>query len=321
MNKEKIKVSVIVPVYNVEKHIEKCIKTLINQKFKNYEIIIVNDGSPDNSQEIIDIYYKMYPNLIVPIKKKNGGLSSARNLGIEKSKGEYIMFVDSDDYVTDDYISALYNEAIKTKSDIVVGDFYIKSGNKETVFNGVDLNMSDDLLKNALISMPAVWNKIYKKDVFTANNIRFPQGLYYEDLATTPKLFIQTKKISYLKKPVYYYVEHSSSIMNQSKYSKKMDDIFSVFEILYNDNNIKSMYMDELEFLYIKFLLHDASYRYIFFKEGKESLKRIFLEMKNKFPNWSKNKYYIKMDFKYKIICNLLYLKQYWIVKLISGER
>ena len=313
-----IRVSVIVPVYNVEKYIDKCIKSLLRQNFDGYEIIIINDGSPDDSQLIIDKYYKRYPNIIVPIIKENGGLSSARNYGIKKAKGAYILFVDSDDYVYDNYIKDLYDEILKTDSDIVIGDYCLKSGESECILDGVELRMNDDLLKCAIVSMPAAWNKIYKKSIFVDNHISYPEKLYYEDLATTPLLLANSKKISYLHKPIYYYVNHEVSIMNQKKYNKKMDDIFLVFEILFNDKIMRTKHIDELEFLYIRFLLHDASYRYIKFKEGKISLKRITSIMKNKFPHWRKNKYYNKMGIKYKIICNLLYFKCYWIIKIIS---
>ena len=117
-----IKVSVIVPVYNVEKFIGKCLDSLVNQTLKDIEIIVVNDGTKDNSQEIIDKYVKKYPDKVKSFIKENGGLSSARNFGIEKAKGEYISFVDSDDWLNDDALEKMYNKAKKDKSDIVICD-------------------------------------------------------------------------------------------------------------------------------------------------------------------------------------------------------
>ena len=117
-----MKVSVIVPVYNVEKYLRKCLASLVNQDFEDYEIIIVNDGSPDNSQEIIDEYTKKYK-FIRSFTKENGGLSSARNYGIDKARGDYIAFVDSDDYVDVAFLKELYEAITKDGSDIAVCEF------------------------------------------------------------------------------------------------------------------------------------------------------------------------------------------------------
>ncbi len=119
-----IKVSVIVPIYNVEQYLPRCIESLLNQTLDNYEIILVNDGSPDQSQKIIDQYQKMYPDKIVGLIKENGGLSDARNYGIPYAKGEYISFLDSDDYVDCTFLEKMYNKAIETQSQIVVCGYY-----------------------------------------------------------------------------------------------------------------------------------------------------------------------------------------------------
>ena len=114
------KISVIVPVYNVEELLPKCLDSLVNQTFDDYEVIVVNDGSPDNSQKIIDDYYKKYPNIIKPLKKENGGLSSARNYGLKYATGEYVLYVDSDDYVSSDILEKMYSLGMRDNSDIVV---------------------------------------------------------------------------------------------------------------------------------------------------------------------------------------------------------
>ena len=118
------KVSIVVPVYNVEKYLNRCLNSLVNQDYKNIEIIIVNDGSPDNSQMIIDKYKKEYSNVIKAFKKKNEGLSEARNFGLKKATGDYIAFIDSDDYVETNMISEMIKCASKNNSDIVVCDIF-----------------------------------------------------------------------------------------------------------------------------------------------------------------------------------------------------
>ena len=123
-----IKYSIIVPVYNVEKYLGKCLNSLVNQKNDNYEIIIVNDGSTDNSQKIIDVYEKKYPKLIKSFEKENGGLSSARNYGIDNSNGKYLLFVDSDDYVSDNYLEVLDDSVNINNPDILVFNYNVVNG-------------------------------------------------------------------------------------------------------------------------------------------------------------------------------------------------
>ena len=119
------KISVIVPVYNVEDLLPKCLDSLVNQTFDDYEVIVVNDGSPDNSQDIIDEYQKKYSNIIKPLKKENGGLSSARNYGLKYAQGEFVLYVDSDDWVSNDMLEKMYMTAVRDNSDIVVCRSYM----------------------------------------------------------------------------------------------------------------------------------------------------------------------------------------------------
>ena len=144
------KISVIVPVYNVEDYLRKCLDSLVNQDFKDYEIIVVNDGSPDNSWDIILEYEEKYSKIIRAFKKENGGLSSARNFGLEKAKGKYVCFIDSDDYVSLDFLSKLYNKAIEEDADIVASDFEMFNEKVIGIIPGMDI-YSDDIIKNFIL--------------------------------------------------------------------------------------------------------------------------------------------------------------------------
>ena len=159
------KISVIIPVYNVEKYLSKCLDSVVNQTLKDIEIIVVNDGSPDNSQKIIDDYTKKYKN-IKSFVKKNGGLSDARNFGIKKASGKYIAFLDSDDYVTEDMYEKMYKKAISHNFDIVVCDLnYVYDDRIVKAYS----NIKDDTtnIKNVMINIyPAAWNKIFKRELF-----------------------------------------------------------------------------------------------------------------------------------------------------------
>ena len=222
-------ISIVVPVYNVEDYLERCVNSLIDQTYKNIEIILIDDGSTDNSSRICDILKKSDSRIIV-LHKKNGGLSSARNEGIARASGDFISFVDSDDYVSEDYVETLYNLIIKNNSDISVciwkeayddGTFksiyrvkkYIELSNNNYI-------MLEHMLYQKLFDTSAC-AKLYKLSLF--DNIRYPVGMLYEDLATTYKLFLKAKSISYSNKEIYYYYRRKNSITLSSFKEKDMD--------------------------------------------------------------------------------------------------
>lgn len=313
------KVSVIIPVWNVEQYLKKCLDSLVNQTFKNIEIIIINDGSPDNSQSIIDEYKKKYPDLIVPYIKDNGGQASARNMGLKKAKGEYITFVDSDDWVDTEMIEKMYNKAISTNSDIVVCNAYSVIDDK---IDNLEIFKSNDLdsHKRYIINCPgACWGQLIKKDIIINNDLYFLEHHFYEDIAVMPALCLYAKKISYLNENLYYYLIRTGSTMKQTKYSASLEDIFDSLDYLSNifiKNNVYEKYYAELEYTYIEHLLHAASLRFFQF-EKYDQLDKVISIMNNRFPKWKSNVYYKKQSLKYKIVCNLFYNKKYKFLKRI----
>ena len=315
---ESVKVSIIVPVYNVEEYLDKCLNSLVNQTLKDIEIIVVNDGTKDNSQDIIDRYVSKYPKLVKSYIKENGGLSSARNYGLKFASGEYIAFVDSDDYVELDMYEKMYNKAKKENLDIVVCDT-INFYDDRMVYLKSNLNYSNDVIKNYIISPPMAPIRLYKRNIF--NNQEFEEGIYYEDLNFTPSLVNITKNIGFIDNTYYYYRQRNDSIMHQTKFNSKLLDVFKVL-----DNNYKKLYKEypvEVEYLYITHLLRTASLRFLDYDKSRENLLKINSTMKEKFPNWRKNIYYKKSSKKLKLICILSYNKLYFLLKLVKkiGEK
>ena len=308
------KVSIIVPVYNTEKYLDKCLNSLVNQTLKDIEIIVVNDESPDNSQKIIDKYNKKYKNIKSYIKK-NGGLSDARNFGIKKATCEYIVFIDSDDYVDITLIEKLYNHAIDNKLDIVVCNsaMVYEDSDKQITLES-NLGYSNDNVKNYLISRPAAWNKIFKKELF--DDISFKKGIYYEDLELTPKLVKNTKKIGFISDTLYFYLQRGNSIMHQSEFNEKLLDIFKVLES--NKKELLNEYPEEIEYMHITHLLRTATLRFLDYEDTYKYLDKINNIMKNDFPNWKENIYFKKSSWKLRLLCKLAYKKQYSILKLIK---
>lgn len=239
---EKELITIIIPVYNVEKYIHKCIDSVINQTYKNLEIILVDDGSPDNCGEICDEYAKEDKRIKV-IHKENGGLSDARNTGIDIAKGKYICFIDSDDYVEKEYIEILHTAIKKDRTDMAVSSHKViyKNGTILEKATGEESILEPkEVLKRILyddgIDLSA-WAKLYKIELFTG--VRYPKGQLFEDAATTYKLIDKCEKISIVSKPTYNYIIRSNSITNINFSEKKMDLIKSTEEMC---NYIKDKY-------------------------------------------------------------------------------
>lgn len=226
-------ISVIIPVYKVENYLDKCVKSVVNQTYKNLEIILVDDGSPDNCPKMCDKWDKK-DNRIKVIHKKNGGLSDARNKGIDIAKGDYITFIDSDDYVENNYVEFLYKNLVYNNADISMGKHYIKYPNKtintgsgkEYILNSHDC--FDKLLYGEDFDVSA-WAKLYKAELF--KNIRYPKNRIFEDSATTYKLIDKANMVVLNSEPIYNYIIREDSITTNSFNEKKMELITSTKEM------------------------------------------------------------------------------------------
>lgn len=309
------KVSIIVPAYNAEQYIINCLDSLVNQTYKDIEIIIINDGSTDNTLNIIKDYEKKYKKIIKIIDQKNAGQGAARNRGIKEASGEYVTFVDSDDYVKFEMIEKLYNNLKENNSDVSVGNIIKKYEDKEILFNNFKI-MDNDNVNNLIISHPGPVARLYKKSLFIDNNIYFLENLIYEDLGTIPLLGLYANNVSYINDYLYYYVIREGSTMNQIGYSEKLENIFDVMSHLEKKFNGKKK--KELEYLYIEHLLRSACLRFSKFNEGKEKILYIKKIIKKKYPNWRKNKYYKNSSIKFKILCNLNISMNRKIIYLLS---
>lgn len=237
----KPKISVIIPVYNVEEYIEKCICSLIAQTIKEIEFLVINDGSTDNS---INLIKSFQDSRIRIINQKNSGLSEARNTGIKKARGRYVLFLDGDDYLIDDEsILNMYNIAEKYKVDVLVGNAVkiYDDGKYEEFYRDsqifIERSMSSiEFLKTFILkdSMQIpVWMNLYRKDFLVNNNLYFKKGILHEDELFTPQVFLKAKNIGIYPKSFYGYIQRSGSIMSSSKNkSKKIQDMFYILHEL-----------------------------------------------------------------------------------------
>ncbi|TDL61521.1 glycosyltransferase [Rhodococcus qingshengii] len=270
-----MKISVIIPVYNVEKYLTRCIESVINQSYKDIEIVLINDGSPDSSGDICD-YYASNDSRIRVIHKKNEGVSQARNSGLEVINGEYIFFLDSDDYIEEDAISKFSKRAKETAADIIIGNYKIINENNEiTVCDPFDtlkfangtINKSTDKFKYFFGKSFGrnVWNKLYNTKLVKDLNILFEREINYgEDFLFNLKLFINYPNIELLNEYTYYYFINKGSITNtyQNNLTKSNLLLLEKFHSYAKEQNKLNDNKDLIAFL--SFTLIDNSSRNCF---------------------------------------------------------
>ncbi len=304
-----MKVSIIVPIYNSEDFLDRCLDSLVNQTYENIEIILINDGSTDGSIDIINFYKNKYKNIKV-ISDTNHGQGYARNRGIEESSGELITFVDSDDYIDLNMVERLVN-ALKD-SDIAVCNITKVIDSKKIPFENY-LKLGSNQV-NFMLSHPGPVAKLYRREVI--GKIRFLDDLYYEDLLFTIQIAKKVKKVSFIQDQLYYYIIHNSSIMHKKEFNKKFNDIFTILDKVSEE---LVDFKEENEFLHIEHLYYSATLRYINF-DAKDELRRIS-EIMKKFPNFKSNPYFKKKSFKFRLISVLSSKKYYLLLKILNKFR
>lgn len=265
-----MKISIIVPVYNTEKYLDRCLSSILNQKLYEIEIIIINDCSTDKSLKIIKKYMNLDKRIILIDKKKNEGLSEARNSGIKIAKGKYILHIDSDDWIEEEYFKDMYDYAEKSKADIVISDFYKDYNNK--IIYRKDQNTNIEIDKTIAIEKiflgggyPCVWNKLIKKDLYEIYGIKHPKGIGLgEDLAVTPKLIYYSKKVVKLNHAYYHYIQNDLSI-TKIKNENKLYEIFKVLKMneeFFKDKDEIKLFIDLLKINNLSSWLFNTKYNF-----------------------------------------------------------
>lgn len=290
-----IKISVIVPIYNVEQYCRRCFDSLLSQTLNGIEVLLVNDGSTDSSGNIAKEYANKYPMLFKYLDKKNGGLSDARNYAIPLAVGEYIAFVDSDDYVSPIMFEELYTTAKLQNADIVECEFkYVYENIKKDRI--VHIPLYNDTKDCLIKCYPNAWNKIYRREWIRSLNVYFPKGLWHEDVEFFFKILPFSCNIPItVHKPLYFYYQRDNSIMNNPNI--KILDIHKVYSDIYDYYSKKGLltdYESVIEYKYLRTVCCNTLKRMLYIKDKQFRsyiIKESWKIFNNTCPNWRKNKY------------------------------
>ena len=288
-----VKVSVIVPIYNSEKYLKRCIDSLVSQTLTEMEFILINDGSTDGSDSIINSYSD---SRIKYFKRSNHGIGATRNFGIEHSSGDFIGFLDSDDYVEPDMFEKLYNKCVHDNLDIVICDFYKESSNvEEVIFNDfgiTDLNSKPNLLMDINL---APWNKLYRKEI--CSDVLYPIGVKYEDTPWVAKVMSKASRIGKLNEFLYHYIVHNGS--ETTVVDNRVYDIFKITDILLSDLGNNEYLKDSVNDLVIYLITkYTVSQRYLKSKKERDKfINYAFVYLNKNIPSFKNANYFKKREF------------------------
>lgn len=313
-------ISIIVPIYNTGTYIRKCLDSLVSQQKKELEFLLINDGSTDNSEEIIKEYKDKR---IRYFKNKNQGIGKTRNFAIKQATGKYIMFVDSDDYIANDACEKMYDRCEKDELDVAVCDFYRDFSNgiiiEEKLEDFDNTNLKDNPKLLNIINL-SPWNKIYKRDLLVNNKIQFIEDLKYEDAPFVIEALFKANKIGKINESLNYY-----SIRNNSETTvrdKKCFDILKVIDMIRNKLKKEESLKQELNILTVRIITNYTIQQRVQ-KDKKIAIDFInesFQYLKKEVPDFKKNKYYPDRPFLKRTVekskaLTIIYCKLYWLFK------
>lgn len=308
-------ISIIVPIYNAEKYLNKCLDSLINQTKKELEFILINDGSTDTSEEIIKNYKD---NRIKYFKNKNQGIGKTRNFGISKAQGKYLMFLDSDDYLALDACEKLYDKAEKEKLDIVMNDFIkiFDDGRKEYIKQPNFKNSSLKNNPNIISENLSPWAKLYSTKLIKKNNIKFVEDLKYEDAPFVIEALDKANNIGKINEALNYYVIHGNS--ETTVLDKRVFDILKIVDIIRKYSQGKEYLKEKIDELTVR-IITNYTIQQRNQKDKKTAIKFIdkaFDYLKKEVPDYKNNKYYenrgiIKRTIEKNKLLTKIYVKLY----------
>lgn len=320
-------VSVVVPVYNVEAYLEKCVRSILSQTYPDLEVILVDDGSTDPSGALCEDLARTDPRVRV-IHQENQGLGGARNTGIEAARGEWLLFVDSDDWLEPDLLARELEAARRTGADLVVPAFRTvdEAGRELAVLREdlpKDVGLALEEHPRLLLMAPCAWGKLYRARLFLESGVRYPPRVWYEDLRTTFKLLPLAGRVVAVDAVGVNYLQRAGSIMNNKNLSRNREIVEAMEDLLgwYREHGLLERYRPELEYLALYHVYLTASVR-VLRADPKSPLPGEFARwLRERFPEYRKNKYLPRLGRKRLLLFRLLEGGQHWAVRLLFRFR
>lgn len=318
--------SVIVPVYNVAGYLPACMESLLEQACQDFEIILVNDGSTDGSGMLCDGYQNAYPERVRVIHQQNGGLGAARNTGMEASRGEYLLFVDSDDYVSRDTLAYLSSQIDRTGADMYVFGFSYLYGDRAVP--GAESGLVGPkpfTLKEhpeMLLEPPSAWLRICRRELYLDHGFRFPGRVWYEDLRTTAKLLTECGSIVVLPQRLYLYRQREGSIMHNPNLRRNLEIIEAMEDLrqYFERQGLMAEYGQWLSVLAVENMIL-ASQRVLMSDTNASFLPDFIAYLEQRFPGYDQNPLLDRLGKKKKLVLSLLQKRRYGLLRTIFTLR
>lgn len=321
--------SIIVPVYNVADYLRKCAESIVANDCTDSEILLVDDGSTDGrSGAMCDEIAALHPDLIRVIHKPNGGLGDARNRGIEEAKGEYLVFIDSDDHITSDYLATVSAQIDKSHADVYTFDFFCEYPDRTDVCHdadalpqGVPFRLREQ--PTLLLQSPTAWSRVWKRSLFLSTGIRYPDRVWYEDIRTSGKLFAHAESIVAIHKPLYYYmirensITHNKNVERNHQIIEAMDDLIPYFK----EHGFFEAYRDELCRMTIDHVLVAASIRVLRCDRRHPLLEEFRRYTETMFPDFRQNPYLSAMPRSKRLAYRLIVRRHYKLVAALFSVK
>lgn len=321
-----MKFSIIVPVYNVREYLADCVNSLLEQDVQDYEILLIDDGSTDGSGVLCDGYQAAFPEKVRTIHQENGGLGAARNTGLEQARGEYLLFVDSDDYLDPHALACLSRAVEETDADMVCFGFSYLYGTELVPGESSPLAGAKPFrLKvrpELLLQTPSACLRIWRRSLFGDPEVRFPGRVWYEDLRTVPKALISCRKILVLPDRLYVYRQREGSIMHNPNLRRNLEivDAMEDLRLFFEARGLMELYGPWLRVLAVENMIL-ASQRVLMAEPAAEYLPAFIRYLEECFPGYDREPLLDRLGKKKKLVLTLLQRRQYRLLRGIFTLR
>lgn len=310
MSEKHPKLSVVIPVYNVREYLGECLDSILGQDYRDFEVILVDNNSTDGSYELCERYAREHPGVVKVYCSDKWGAAAVRNFGVLKACGEYLWFIDSDDYIEQGAMRKLVSAAEESGADaVVMAVRRVYEDGHEDVLTAIDTTQENWRRRYVMYGL-APFQNLYRRDFWT-RHFEFPEGMIHEDMAILSAAVLWTDKIAFVDEPIYNYRQRQNSVLHQEGWNPHSLDIFKALGILYGKFKAAGKleeYRDELEYFFIWNLLIDSAKDFYGHPEGKAGQEQSRAMLKKFFPRWWRNVYLGRKPLKFRLNCYRGYL-------------